>query len=266
MSEAMAFAEPYEAEVDPELAVIIPCRNERGNIGPLIAEIGQALKGFDIEVIVVDDASDDGGVDDLEAHPDIGRLIVLRHDSPAGQSAAIRSGLLHARAPIIVTIDGDGQNDPSYIPAMLECLTGQDDRIGLVGGQRMARSDSAAKRLGSKFANGLRRRILKDDTSDTGCGLKVIRRDIFLRLPYFDHWHRYLPALVKREGYAVASVEVVDRPRRSGVSNYGLLDRALVGALDLFGVWWLKRRRRNIPTVERIHEHRPTGMVSRRLH
>lgn len=265
MSKAVAVAETLHTESDPALAVIIPCRNERGNIGPLLAEIAEALKSHHVEVIVVDDASDDGGLDALEPLPGVDRLTVLRHSVPAGQSAAICSGLLHARAPVIVTIDGDGQNDPTYIPAMLERLA-QEERVGLVGGRRTNRSDGAAKRFGSRFANGLRRRLLDDDTDDTGCGLKVIRRDLFLRLPYFDHWHRFLPALVKREGYAVANVDVVDRPRRSGVSKYGLLDRALVGALDLFGVWWLKRRRRNLPTVERIHEHRPSGMVSRRLH
>jgi len=152
-------------------------------------------------------------------------------------------------------MDGDGQNDPAYLPKMVERLAKGGPKLGIVAGQRQKRTDSGLKRLASRFANRLRGAILKDGTADSGCGLKAVHRDIFLRLPYFDGWHRYLPALVIREGYDVAHLDVVDRKRRHGASKYGILDRGLVGILDLFGVWWLRRRIKRIPEVTEIEFH-----------
>jgi glycosyltransferase involved in cell wall biosynthesis len=154
----------------------------------------------------------------------------------------------HARAPVVVTLDGDGQNDPAFIPALLKELAASPG-IGLVAGQRVGRKATGFKKLQSRIANGVRGAVLRDGTRDTGCGLKAFRRDVFLVLPYFDGLHRFLPALVRREGYDIGYVDVVDRPRHAGTSNYGMWDRLWVGILDLMGVWWLIRRRRNVPRV-----------------
>lgn len=231
----------------PEVAVVIPAHDEAGNLPDLLGEIAQALATIPHEVIVVDD----GSTDDTPAVLDrlkglYPALRIVRHARAAGQSAAVRSGVLAARAPVIVTIDGDGQNDPSYIPAMFERLSAGGARLGIVAGQREKRKDGWAKTRASRFANGLRGAILKDGTRDTGCGLKALRREVFLLLPFFDGWHRFLPALVLREGLEVAHLTVVDRPRRFGRSKYGILDRGLRGVLDLFGVWWLCRRARPV--------------------
>ena len=156
-------------------------------------------------------------------------------------------GVAHARAPVAVTLDGDGQNDPAFIPALLKVLEAGAPRVGLVAGQRVGRKDTGFKKFQSRIANGVRGAVLRDGTRDTGCGLKAFRRDVFLALPYFDGLHRFLPALVRREGYEIGYVDVVDRPRRAGVSNYGLWDRLWVGILDLAGVWWLIRRKRRVP-------------------
>jgi len=172
----------------------------------------------------------------------------VRHAVSCGQSAAVRTGVAAARAPLVATLDGDGQNDPSFIPAMLDRLR-KDPQIGLVAGQRVGRKDTGFKRLQSRIANGVRSRVLKDGTRDTGCGLKAFRRDVFLALPYFDGLHRFLPALVRRDGFTIAYVDVVDRPRRHGVSKYGFWDRLWIGILDLAGVWWLIRRRVRVPQV-----------------
>ena len=169
-----------------------------------------------------------------------------------GQSAAVRTGVAAARAPLVVTLDGDGQNDPSFIPALVRGLETGGARIGLVAGQRVGRRASGFKRLQSRIANAVRGAVLRDGTRDTGCGLKAFRRDTFLALPYFDALHRFLPALVKRDGYEVAYVEVIDRPRRHGRSNYGLWDRLWVGILDLAGVWWLIRRRKRVPRIAEV--------------
>ena len=237
----------------PEVSVVIPACNEAENLPELVGEIEAVLAAKDYEIVVIDDASTD------ETQAVLSRLSTLnprirgfRHDGRSGQSAAVRSGVLAARGLVVVTIDGDGQNDPAYIPALLSALEAGGARTGIVAGQRLKRTDSGAKRIASRFANRLRGAILKDGTRDSGCGLKAVRREVFLLLPFFDGWHRYLPALVIREGYAVAHVDVVDRNRRHGVSKYGILDRALVGALDLFGVWWLRRRRRRVPVVSEI--------------
>jgi glycosyltransferase involved in cell wall biosynthesis len=235
---------------DSAVAVVVPVRNEAGNIAPLVAEIAAALEGqWRFEIVYVDDGSNDGTSDELKqlkgCHP---WLRSLRHKQSCGQSAAVRSGVAVARAPLIVTIDGDGQNDPKFIPAMLRALEGAP-QVGLIAGQRVGRKATGFKKFQSRIANIVRNAVLRDGTRDTGCGLKAFRRDVFLRLPYFDGLHRFLPALVKREGYAIAYVDVIDRPRGAGVSNYGMWDRLWVGILDLAGVWWLIRRKKRNPEV-----------------
>jgi glycosyltransferase involved in cell wall biosynthesis len=180
----------------------------------------------------------------------------IRHDSSCGQSAAIRTGVQNARATIVATLDGDGQNDPAFIPILVNALEGGGPRLGLVAGQRVGRKASAFKRMQSRIANAVRAAVLKDGTRDTGCGLKAFRRELFLALPYFDGLHRFLPALVRREGYEIGYVDVVDRPRRHGLSNYGFWDRLWVGILDLAGVWWLIRRRKHVPQAEEVNRAR----------
>jgi glycosyltransferase involved in cell wall biosynthesis len=176
----------------------------------------------------------------------------VKHAESCGQSAAVRTGVRAARAPLVATIDGDGQNDPSFIPALIRTLEEGAPRVGLVAGQRVGRQSTGFKRFQSRIANGVRAAILRDGTRDTGCGLKAFRRDVFLALPYFDGLHRFLPALVRREGHAVAYVDVIDRARRHGVSNYGMWDRLWVGILDLMGVRWLIRRRKRVPQVTEV--------------
>ena len=223
-------------------SVVVPARNEAKNLDFLLDEIAQSLDGRRFEIIVVDDGSTDDTAGVILAKKAAGMPVRhLRHPRSLGQSAAIRSGILAARGAVIVTIDGDGQNDPVNIPKMLEALATARPDIAVVAGQRRERTDGGQKKLASRFANGLRRLVLKDGAVDSGCGLRAIRREVFLLLP-FDGWHRYLPALVQREGYAVEGIDIVDRPRRFGQSNYGILDRGMRGILDLFGVWWLKRR------------------------
>jgi dolichol-phosphate mannosyltransferase len=236
---------------EPAVAVVVPVRNEAGNIEPLIREIAQALDGqWPFEVVYVNDGSTDGSEAEFKRmmvqYPWLRRV---RHQQSCGQSAAVRSGVSAARAPLIVTIDGDGQNDPTFIPALLRKLESGAPRIGLVAGQRVKRKSGGFKKLQSRIANAVRGAVLRDGTRDTGCGLKAFRRDVFLRLPYFDGLHRFLPALVKREGYEIGYVDVVDRPRGAGVSNYGMWDRLWVGILDLAGVWWLIRRKKRIPEI-----------------
>jgi dolichol-phosphate mannosyltransferase len=167
----------------------------------------------------------------------------------------VRTGVAAAQGPLVVTLDGDGQNDPSFIPALVRALETGGARVGLIAGQRVGRRASRFKRLQSRIANAVRGAVLRDGTRDTGCGLKALRRDTFLALPYFDGLHRFLPALVKRDGYEVGYVEVIDRPRRHGRSNYGLWDRLWVGILDLAGVWWLIRRRKRVPRISEVTPH-----------
>lgn len=236
---------------EPGVAVVVPVRNEAGNVAPLVGEIAAALEGQGpFEIVYVND----GSTDDTEA--ELRRLMALhpflrrvRHAQSCGQSAAVRSGVAASRAPVVVTIDGDGQNDPAFIPAMLKVLRDGAPQIGLVAGQRTGRKSGGFKKLQSRIANAVRGAVLRDGTRDTGCGLKAFRRDVYLRLPYFDALHRFMPALVKREGFAIGYVDVVDRPRGAGVSNYGLWDRLWVGILDLAGVWWLIRRRKRVPEI-----------------
>jgi dolichol-phosphate mannosyltransferase len=202
------------------------------------------------EIVYVNDGSTDGTEAELARLRAENRFLrQVRHAESCGQSAAIRSGVAAARAPVVVTVDGDGQNDPSFMPALIRSLEAGAPRVGLVAGQRIGRRATAFKRFQSRFANTIRSAVLRDGTRDTGCGLKAFRRDLFLRLPYFDGLHRFLPALVRREGFEIAYVDVIDRPRQHGVSNYGFWDRLWVGILDLFGVWWLIRRRRRVPQV-----------------
>ena len=236
---------------DPAVSVVVPVRNEAGNIAPLLAEIAAALDGqWPFEVVYVDDGSSDGTAAELDRlkaqHPWLRRL---RHKQSCGQSAAVRSGVAAARGSMIVTLDGDGQNDPAFLPALLRALEQGAPSVGLIAGQRIGRKASAYKKLQSRIANAVRSMVLRDGTRDTGCGLKAFRRDVFLALPYFDGLHRFLPALVRREGYDIGYVDVVDRPRGSGVSNYGMWDRLWIGILDLAGVWWLIRRKNRAPEV-----------------
>ena len=237
----------------PALSVVVPVRNEQGNIGPLVDEIVQALAGrWRFEIIYVNDGSNDGTAEELaQLMARRPYLRQVKHATSCGQSAAVRTGSMAALAPIVVTLDGDGQNDPSFIPAMVQKLM-DDPCIGLVAGQRVGRTDTGFKKLQSRIANGVRGVILRDGTRDTGCGLKAVRRNVMVNLPYFDGLHRFLPALVKREGYEIGYVDVVDRPRRMGTSNYGLWDRLWVGILDLAGVWWLIRRRKRIPQASEV--------------
>jgi dolichol-phosphate mannosyltransferase len=234
----------------PEISVVVPVRNEAGNIEPLIREIAQALSGRSFEIVYIDDGSSDATPAELQRlKAELPFLRSLRHEASCGQSCAVRTGVRNARGSLMVTIDGDGQNDPAYIPALVDALASGGPTMGLIAGQRLGRKDTGFKRWQSKTANNVRAWVLKDGTRDTGCGLKAIRRDVYLALPYFDALHRFMPALVKREGFEVGHVDVVDRPRLTGVSNYGFFDRLWVGILDLVGVWWLVRRRRRVPVV-----------------
>ena len=236
---------------NPAISVVVPVRNEAGNIEPLATEIAAALDGqWPFEVVYVNDGSSDGTEAELQRlRAQFPWLRRVRHSRSCGQSAAVRSGVAAARGAILVTIDGDGQNDPRFIPAMIRALEAGAPRIGLIAGQRVGRKSGGFKKLQSRIANAVRGAVLRDGTRDTGCGLKAFRRDVFLQLPYFDGLHRFLPALVKREGYDIGYVDVVDRPRGAGVSNYGLWDRLWVGILDLAGVWWLIRRKKRVPEV-----------------
>jgi dolichol-phosphate mannosyltransferase len=237
--------------IDPAVSVVVPVRNEAGNIALLVAEIAKALEGqWSFEVVYVDDGSTDGTEAELKGlmtqHAWLRRV---RHKQSCGQSAAVRTGVAAARASIVVTLDGDGQNDPAFIPALVRALEAGNPRIGLVAGQRVGRKSGGFKKLQSRIANAVRGAVLRDGTRDTGCGLKAFRRAVFLGLPYFDGLHRFLPALIRREGFDIGYVDVVDRPRAHGVSNYGLWDRLWVGILDLAGVWWLIRRKKRIPEI-----------------
>jgi len=236
---------------EPAVSVVVPLRNEADNVRPLTDEIAAALTGrWSFELIYVNDGSTDATQDALDAlKAERPWLRQIKHAASCGQSAAVRSGVIAARAPLVATPDGDGQNDPSFIPALLQAFEHGGARIGLVAGQRVGRRSGAWKKIQSRIANGVRGAILRDGTRDSGCGLKVFRRDAFLALPYFDALHRFLPALFRRDGYTIAYVDVIDRPRHAGKSNYGLWDRLWVGILDLAGVWWLIRRRKKVPQV-----------------
>jgi dolichol-phosphate mannosyltransferase len=228
-----------------DLSIVVPARNEAENVAPLVGEIRAALDGrLAYEIIYVDDGSDDATAAEVArlGALDPG-LRLLRHGRCCGQSAATRTGVAAARAPWVATLDADGQNDPADIPALWQLVrTAPATPPVLIAGQRRERRDSWSKRAASRIANGVRRRLLGDDTPDTGCGLKLFPRALFLDLPAFDHMHRFLPALVLRAGGEVFSVPVNHRPRHRGVSKYGVFDRLGVGIVDLFGVLWLQRR------------------------
>ena len=242
-------------KLTPDVSVVVPVRNEAGNVAPLVLEIESALSGRDFEIIYVNDGSSDSTeVELIELAASRAWLRQIKHEASCGQSAAVRTGVIHARAPVVVTLDGDGQNDPAFIPELLRVLEAGGARMGLVAGQRVGRKDTGFKKFQSRIANGVRSAVLRDGTRDTGCGLKAFRRDVFLALPYFDGLHRFLPALVRREGYDIGYVDVVDRQRRAGTSNYGLWDRLWVGILDLMGVWWLIRRKRRVPQVSEVKQ------------
>lgn len=237
---------------NPAISVVVPVHNEAENIPALVDEIGAAMRGRAFEAIFVND----GSSDDTEAvlkNLAASRpwLRQLRHAQSCGQSAAIRSGVRAARAPIVATLDGDGQNDPAYLPQLVDALQSAPADVGLVNGRRLKRK-GGFKRFQSLIANKVRATVLRDDTLDTGCGLKAIRRDVYLALPYFDALHRFTPALVRREGYGVRYVDVIDRHRQHGRSHYGMWGRLWVGILDLYGVFWLIRRRRRVPQVTEI--------------
>jgi dolichol-phosphate mannosyltransferase len=236
----------------PELSVVVPVFNERDNIPPLLAEIATALRGkVDFEIVYVDDDSSDDSRAVLAAQKaSYPELRVLHHVSRSGQSTAVWNGVRAARGAWIATLDGDGQNDPADISKLLAARASAVPEIKLFAGWRTTRRDSFNKRISSRIANAVRSRMLKDATPDTGCGLKLFERETFLRLPYFDHMHRYLPALVRRAGYASQSVPVSHRPRTAGTSKYGMLDRLWVGLADLRGVAWLMRRAK----VTRVEE------------
>lgn len=237
---------PVATAATPELSVVIPAHNEEANIVPLLDEVRAALRGVvSYEIVVVDDGSSDGTTAALAADTAKGDLRPFRHRRQSGQSTALISAVKLARAPWIATLDGDGQNDPADIPALWRHLRAANDpMLKMVAGWRARRQDSWTKRISSRIANRVRGGLLGDGTPDTGCGLKLFERDLFLDLPHFDHLHRFLPALTIRAGFKVESVVVNHRPRTGGASHYGTFDRLRVGIVDLLGVMWLNRRQR----------------------
>jgi dolichol-phosphate mannosyltransferase len=238
---------------DPAISVVVPVRNEAGNVAPLVAEIAAALQGRVFEVVYVNDGSTDATGQELrDLMAQYSWLRQVTHAQSCGQSAAVRSGVAASRAPIVTTLDGDGQNDPAFLPALIAELENGGPKRGLVAGQRVGRRATGFKKFQSRVANAVRGAVLKDGTRDTGCGLKAFRRDAFLTLPYFDGLHRFMPALMRRDGFDIGYVDVVDRPRGHGVSNYGFWDRLWIGILDLAGVWWLIRRRKRVPEAEEV--------------
>ncbi len=229
----------------PEISIVVPVHNEAGAAGPLAREIAEAFAGRSHEIIFVDDASRDATLAELRAvAADLPALRVLGHATNAGQSRAVRTGVLAARGAIVVTLDGDGQNPPVDAPKLADALLAAPANVALVGGVRQKRQDSEAKLWASRWANRIRKRLLGDDADDTGCGLKAFRRDVFLRLPYFDHIHRYLPALMIREGYENRYLPVGHRHRETGQSKYTNWGRLRASVSDLMGVVWLKSRSR----------------------
>ena len=237
------------------VSIVVPVRNEADNVAPLIAEIIAALDGrWAYEIIYVNDGSTDATADRLAA------LMAAARANPAAQACQflrpVGGGAQRrpaARGAIVATLDGDGQNNPAFLPDLIAAVESGGGRVGLAAGQRVGRKDTGFKRMQSKIANAVRNAILKDGTRDTGCGLKAFPRDVFLSMPYFDGLHRFLPALVRREGFEIAYVDVIDRPRHSGVSNYGFFDRLWIGIMDLAGVWWLIRRKKPTPVATEVH-------------
>jgi glycosyltransferase involved in cell wall biosynthesis len=227
----------------PEFAIVIPCKNEAKNLAELVPEIVRTLPDENFEIVIVNDGSSDETAEVIRKlagnHTNI-RCVT--HHQTLGKSAAILAGVRSANAPIILTIDGDGQNDPRHIGPLLALM--KEQGVGLAAGQRVAHAHSGIKRFSSRVANRVRGLVLKDNTRDSACGLKAFPRDLFLRLPFFNGMHRFLPALIMAEGYAVRHLDVTDRSRQHGKSNYGVVDRAISGGVNLLRVWWLVRRRR----------------------
>ena len=252
----------------PDLSVVIPVHDEQDNVGPLAHDVDAALAGvLEYEVVFVDDASTDvtfARLVELSRHNP--RIRVLRHDRRCGQSTALRTGVTHARSSLIATLDGDGQNDPGDIPRLLAALESTDFDVSrtLVAGHRVKRRDTRLVRLSSRVANVVRSSILRDGTPDTGCGLKVFGRSLFLELPYFDHMHRFMPALVRRSGGRVISVPVNHRPRLTGRSHYGVWNRLWAGIVDLVGVMWLTRRAQIVTVTEALASSPFLGTVVER--
>ncbi len=241
-------------QTPPRLTVLIPVRDEAGNIRPLVEEIDAALAGIVAhEILYVNDGSSDGTVAEVLATARDGRphLRLLSLERNAGKAEALRAGARAARGTLLVLMDGDGQNDPAFIPRLVEAFDAAPGG-GLAMAQRLGRKDTAFKRWQSRTANAARRRLLGDDTRDAGCGFALLPREVFLSLPAFDGMHRFLPALVRREGLGVVFVDVVDRPRRAGRSKYGFFDRLWVGIADTLGVLWLIRRRRTPPRAVEV--------------
>ena len=231
-----------------KLSVVVPVYNESENVSKLVDEIAVALAQTNYEMIFVNDASSDDTLSVLTSlKKDHSTLRAISHRKNAGQSRAVRSGIIAAKGQYIATLDGDGQNDPADIPALFEQITRNDapDSLALVGGRRAKRQDSWAKKMGSRIGNGVRKKLLNDQADDTGCGLKVFTREAFLQLPYFDHIHRYIPALMLREGYKIEFCDVNHRHREFGVSKYTNFGRLMVSIADLRGVRWLNKRARN---------------------
>ncbi len=232
-------------EAAPDISVVVPVHDEEGAAGPLAREIAAAFAGRAYEMVFVDDASRDGTLAELRGlMAELPALRVLSHGANAGQSRAVRTGVLAARGAIVVTLDGDGQNPPADAPRLADLLAASPSTVALVGGVRASRQDSEAKRWASRWANRIRKRLLADDADDTGCGLKAFRREVFLRLPYFDHVHRYLPALMIREGFENRYLDVGHRHRETGQSKYTNWGRLKNSFSDLLGVMWLKTRSR----------------------
>lgn len=237
----------------PQISVVVPVHDESGAAVPLAREIATAFAGRDYEMIFVDDASRDATLSELQAAmAELPALRVLAHSANSGQSRAVRTGVLAARGSLIVTLDGDGQNPPADAPRLVDALIAAPENVALVGGVRAKRQDSQAKRRASVWANRIRRKLLNDDAADTGCGLKAFRREAFLRLPYFDHIHRYLPALMIREGYENRYLDVDHRHRETGRSKYTNWGRLKASLSDLIGVMWLKSRSRQPGQIREI--------------
>jgi len=229
-----------------KLSVVVPVKNEADNIRPLIVEIQSALQDLlDYEIIYVDDGSDDNTWNELiSLMPEVNNLKLVRHRISCGQSTALLSGVKKARGEWIATLDGDGQNDPADIPKLLQAMHKytSNKQLDMVAGWRQVRYDNFIRRLSSRIANSVRKFMLHDAAPDSGCGLKLFRRSMFLELPYFSHMHRFLPALVRRAGGELMSVPVSHRPRQYGVSKYGISNRLWVGIIDMLGVRWLQKR------------------------
>lgn len=230
------------------ISIVIPAHNEADNIGTLIREIKQLKLDQPYEIIIVDDASsDDTYANVVKLKTEIPELRIIQHEGTYGQSAAVATGIAHAVGELIVTMDGDGQNNPADIPKLVSAILDSENKnLRMVAGFRKKRNDSAWRILSSKIANSVRSFFLQDQTPDTGCGLKIFYRAAFIKLPFFDHMHRFLPALIQMQGGDVISIEVSHRARMHGTSNYGTLNRLWVGIIDILGVSWLRLRSKKV--------------------